>query len=106
VKQEGSISKLRLPNFKDSGSQLGPPELSMDDYYQAVVMVMQSMSCQSEPPRSCSERFVIRDEEVAWPAKKDPKKCVLRAKVQLPDKRRSGPASKAHKKGSRKTFGT
>jgi hypothetical protein len=70
VKKKQKIPELKLPCFRGMAAQLGPPELSMDDYYQAVVMIRQSMPCWSEAPRGSSERFVIREDDDEYSAKK------------------------------------
>lgn len=56
-------AELKLPYFRGPASQPGSPELGMDDYYRAVVMLHQVMPCcQKETSRIISERFVIREE--------------------------------------------
>ena len=63
MKKKPQAPELKLPCFRRQASQPGSPELGMDDYYKAVVMVRQSMPCQSEPPRNGSVRFVIREND-------------------------------------------
>ena len=63
MKKKQKISELKLPSFCGMTAQFGPPELGMDDYYKAVVMIRQSMTCWPETPSSRAERFVIREDE-------------------------------------------
>lgn len=62
MKKKPQIPELKLPCFRGVAPQLDSPELGMDDYYKAVVMVHQSMPCRSEPLPKGSERFVIRED--------------------------------------------
>jgi hypothetical protein len=70
MKKKQKIPELKLPSFRGKDAPLGPPELSMDDYYQAVVMIRKSMPCWPEAPSGSTERFVIRDDDDEYPSKK------------------------------------
>ena len=70
MKKKTKVPELNLPCFRGLVRQPGSPELGMDDYYKAVVMVRRSMVCESEPPLGSSERFVIRDDGDEYSAKK------------------------------------
>ena len=83
-----------------------PRELSMDDYYEFVVS---NLALFGKPPQDQNvgyQRFVIRDKDETWPAKKDLKKDAQRAKVQLPGERRSRPSSKGAVSSSFRPHGT
>lgn len=66
MKKMPQVPELKLPGFWGGVPQMSSPELNMDDYYKAVVMVRQSMPCQPEPPGNASARFVIRDDGEAF----------------------------------------
>ncbi len=70
MKKKPIIPELKLPCFRGVAPQMGPPELNMDDYYKAVVMVRQFMACWPEPHGGGSERFVIRDDGADYSTKK------------------------------------
>lgn len=60
--------KLKLPVSQEPFPE--SRELSMDDYYKAVVMVRQAMPCWPDAGNGGNERFVIRDEGEECPPQK------------------------------------
>ncbi len=70
MKKNSGIPELILPSWRGVTPQLNAPELSMDDYYKVVVMLLQAMPCGPAPLNSGTERFLIRDDGDEYFAKK------------------------------------
>lgn len=61
MKKKPSGKELKLPIFHDASPEA--PELSMDDYYNAVMMLIRAMPPSTDRQVPSPERFVIREDD-------------------------------------------